>query len=784
MSELTPLKLPKWLPFPVTISSINCRRGQRVSKFQTLLAYRYWDYQEAADSDPDNPQKVRAERIGTFESPLEGEIESINVKVNEEILHSDIEICLILEPCTHSVQYGGLCALCGKLVEDEKDYSGYSYEDRATVSMAYDTSDLKISVEEAKRIESMTTKRLIEERKLILVVDLDQTVIHATVDPTVGEWQRDPSNPNYKSVKDVKSFCLEEQQIIPAGWHGPAFAPTNCWYYVKLRPGLEEFLELVSKIFELHIYTMASRNYAMTITRMIDPTGKYFGDRIMSRDESGSLTHKNLKRLFPIYQSMVAIIDDRGDVWQWAENLIKVIPYDFFVGIGDINSSFLPKKRGQLAGPTKNKNVLKLRELENEEEKNNNTEHKNGNGNEEIYNNQDNVDHAHHTGLALDGKPIPTDIEQNIDESESSSNDEDKKENNDKLELVQQSIDRNISLEQQQQDRPLAQLQHNLEKIHDTNVHKEDRKPESKEEDSDDENLLDDDDNELEELSNRLKVIHKVFYERYDLYSQSRLKAEPDLTSLIPEMKRRALYGIVVLFSGVLPLGINIMATDIVIWATQFGVRVANEVYPEITHVVCRDNQAYHNAGPTYKVRLAKKIVPNAKFVSPNWLFACFSKWEKVDESDYMIHYSDQELDLNDSEVERYQKSLQKHTRTPIVSELQDTGHESYEEYDLEDANQEVEDFLAESGEENDSSADEQAENDNPKLLSNPRENRLSDKKRSYEISDVDEAEDTNTRKKQKPFRAREEDFELNSTQDLEKELLEGFDDLSDSDNA
>lgn len=56
---------------------------------------------------------------------------------------------------------------------------------------------------------------------------------------------------------------------------------------------------------------------------------------------------------------MVVIIDDRADVWEWSPNLIKVIPCkpihshylassqlridDFFVGIGDINSSFLPK---------------------------------------------------------------------------------------------------------------------------------------------------------------------------------------------------------------------------------------------------------------------------------------------------------------------------------------------------------------------------------------------------------------------------------------------------------
>ena len=44
--------------------------------------------------------------------------------------------------------------------------------------------------------------------------------------------------------------------------------------------------------YEMHIYTMATRNYALSIAKIIDPDGKYFGDRILSRDESGSLTHK------------------------------------------------------------------------------------------------------------------------------------------------------------------------------------------------------------------------------------------------------------------------------------------------------------------------------------------------------------------------------------------------------------------------------------------------------------------------------------------------------------
>ena len=39
---------------------------------------------------------------------------------------------------------------------------------------------------------------------------------------------------------------------------------------------------------------------------------------------------------------MVVVIDDRSDVWGDIANLVKVVPYDFFLGIGDINSSFLP----------------------------------------------------------------------------------------------------------------------------------------------------------------------------------------------------------------------------------------------------------------------------------------------------------------------------------------------------------------------------------------------------------------------------------------------------------
>lgn len=48
--------------------------------------------------------------------------------------------------------------------------------------------------------------------------------------------------------------------------------------------------------------------------------------QLYSRRSSRGLTQKSLQRLFPCDQSMVVIIDDRADVWEWSPNLVKVIP--------------------------------------------------------------------------------------------------------------------------------------------------------------------------------------------------------------------------------------------------------------------------------------------------------------------------------------------------------------------------------------------------------------------------------------------------------------------------
>jgi RNA polymerase II subunit A C-terminal domain phosphatase len=57
-----------------------------------------------------------------------------------------IELFEIEEPCSHSVQYGGLCCECGKDMT-ERDYTSFSYADRATINMSHDNSGLTVSVD-------------------------------------------------------------------------------------------------------------------------------------------------------------------------------------------------------------------------------------------------------------------------------------------------------------------------------------------------------------------------------------------------------------------------------------------------------------------------------------------------------------------------------------------------------------------------------------------------------------------------------------------------------------
>ncbi|XP_072184408.1 RNA polymerase II subunit A C-terminal domain phosphatase isoform X2 [Excalfactoria chinensis] len=210
----------------------------------------------------------------------------------------------------------GLCAECGQDLTQIRSKNGKQNVplSTATVSMVHSVPELKVSSEQAEQLGREDQQRLHRNRKLVLMVDLDQTLIHTT-----------EQHCQQMSNKGIFHFQLGRGEPM---------------LHTRLRPHCKEFLEKIAKLYELHVFTFGSRLYAHTIAGFLDPEKKLFSHRILSRDECIDPFSKtgNLRDLFPCGDSMVCIIDDREDVWKFAPNLITVKKYVYFQGIGDINA--------------------------------------------------------------------------------------------------------------------------------------------------------------------------------------------------------------------------------------------------------------------------------------------------------------------------------------------------------------------------------------------------------------------------------------------------------------
>ncbi|XP_069075882.1 RNA polymerase II subunit A C-terminal domain phosphatase [Pleurodeles waltl] len=221
-----------------------------------------------------------------------------------------------LEECSHPVVMKGLCAECGQDLTQLQSKNGKQQVPRstATVSMVHSVPELMISSEQAELLGREDQHRLQRDKKLVLMVDLDQTLIHTT-----------EQHCQQMSNKGIFHFQLGRGEPM---------------LHTRLRPHCKEFLEKIAKLYELHVFTFGSRLYAHTIAGFLDPEKKLFSHRILSRDECIDPFSKtgNLRNLFPCGDSMVCIIDDREDVWRFAPNLITVKKYVYFQGTGDINA--------------------------------------------------------------------------------------------------------------------------------------------------------------------------------------------------------------------------------------------------------------------------------------------------------------------------------------------------------------------------------------------------------------------------------------------------------------
>ncbi|GMT00092.1 hypothetical protein PENTCL1PPCAC_22266, partial [Pristionchus entomophagus] len=291
-----------------TITQRKCAEGVYVTKDGVIIEYR------PEGADPQSPPlKLRA--------PTNGVVHYKTGTRRGDRISEGATLCT-LAVCMHQIVMKDMCAACGENLRERDGRPGErKAATTATIPMNHSLPELLVSDEIARKDGENHKSYCLGAKKLVLLVDLDQTVIHTTNRPPTFDPKQHP---------DITFFSLY-------GGH----------HWTKLRPYTRTFFENLSSLYEMHIITFGQRQYAHKIAEIIDPTKTLFQDRILSRDESLSQQHKtkNLAALFPAGEEMVAIIDDRPDVWEFSDALVQLRPYKYFPDVDDINAPPGAEKR-------------------------------------------------------------------------------------------------------------------------------------------------------------------------------------------------------------------------------------------------------------------------------------------------------------------------------------------------------------------------------------------------------------------------------------------------------
>ena len=223
---------------------------------------------------------------------------------------------LILESCPHDTFYVNLCLKCGFKKTEE-------YENQ-TKSYGFLATDFSYSLKRAESLEKSVVNNYLNNQKLILFLDLDNTIIH-TSPIKIVENEINKLHETYKEYfakVPIKNEFKGKDIIL-----------------VKFRPFLKTFLKNIKNKYEIYIYTQGTKEYATGIIQYVN--SNFEGDslsteRMMHRilDENGFATNKSIKNVFPTQENMILILDDHIEVWKESkesgDNFICIYPYKFF----------------------------------------------------------------------------------------------------------------------------------------------------------------------------------------------------------------------------------------------------------------------------------------------------------------------------------------------------------------------------------------------------------------------------------------------------------------------
>ena len=103
------------------------------------------------------------------------------------------------------------------------------------------------------------TRNVVSGKKVVLL-DLDETLIH-------GDFQEEYLNDiDHPYDKIIKFTSLDEQEEVSVG--------------IFIRNGIQKFLEEISKIFDIGIFTASSKDYADAVINYLDPNNEFIKFRL------------------------------------------------------------------------------------------------------------------------------------------------------------------------------------------------------------------------------------------------------------------------------------------------------------------------------------------------------------------------------------------------------------------------------------------------------------------------------------------------------------------------
>ncbi|KAF2355865.1 Single hybrid motif, partial [Trinorchestia longiramus] len=121
-----------------------------------------------------------------IKSSMSGTVGEILLKVGQTVTVGSP--MLRVSVCKHPTMLGNMCGDCGitfeeeDAEEEEQRELGRAVVQHKTVSMLHSMPNLRVTVEEAERLGAADRAHLLDNRKLVLLVDLDQTLLHTTND--------------------------------------------------------------------------------------------------------------------------------------------------------------------------------------------------------------------------------------------------------------------------------------------------------------------------------------------------------------------------------------------------------------------------------------------------------------------------------------------------------------------------------------------------------------------------------------------------------------------------